>query len=150
VRYLILLLFSISFSSHAEEVTEIYCNIAHQSNQSELRIIMGAFSPVELALRSPGQQEYRTQDMNIENVINDYASVQHTFMAKPNITTDMIDWSQTTSCYVEVGTQWYFEFNYEMNLYQVQLVPHYIKKDEQDRTCVTPRVPPQTKALLCY
>lgn len=141
----LIFIFTLNFSIFADD-SFVYCSLKNQENQSELRITMDEFEPIELALRSPNENEYRVQSMNITNVIGTYQTDTHAFFAKPNITSEMIDWSQTNSCFVEVGTQWYFNFDYSNATYHVQLSPNFIKREE---SCITPRFPLQTKELSC-
>jgi len=129
--------------------TQIYCNILGEENQSELRINMGPLSPTELALRSPGDSNYRIQNMNIQNIFGSFEEEKHSFQAQPNITTEMIDWSQISNCYVRAGTQWYFTFDYFQGLFSMQLAPFFVKKDPKDRTCITPRAIPRNQRLIC-
>ena len=147
MHFLILLSLLIGSTSLAEETSFLYCKIANQPQHSTLRITMDKTSPLELALMSPKEQNFRPQKMTIKNVHGDYSKEQHTFIAKPDIQPDMIDWSKHSSCFLEVGTQWYFNFNYSTEVFFVQLLPYFVKETEN---CVTNRHQPQTKLLNCF
>jgi hypothetical protein len=147
--FLVSLLFIATKAVSAQDI-QIYCNIVNQPGQSELRVTMNSLNPTELALRSPNEDNFRPMNMTIENIIGDFSSTEHTFAAKPNVTSDMIDWENEARCFTEVGSQWYFHFNYVSQFYYVQIMPFYVVNENlTDEICVTPRVPPQTKQLDC-
>lgn len=140
-------IFLFSLEGFCNEVTQVFCNVVNQPQYSELRVLMEKEIPSELALREPLEENFRPQDMIITNILGSFDSSKHSFMAKPNITPEMIDWSKETGCYKHVDTQWHFVFDYEADFYYVQLMPYFVK---EYNTCVTPRVPPMNNQLTCY
>lgn len=122
---------------------ELHCTIADDPSASSLKITYTDEHPVLLSLKSPGAEHYRDLDMNIELVIKNEG--RETFSAKPKLFKD-IDWTSFPDCFVEIGTQWYFEFDLSREIYGVYLTPYF---QRQSPRCPTPRFRPQAKALNC-
>ncbi len=125
---------------------EVLCNQINQPQVSELKIsydILG--EPQGLYLRSPKATEFRPLNFVIEVVTPLGMTGHETFSAKPQ--DPVIDWSQETECFKEVGTLMYFLFWHSENKFFVELYPYYVT---QSKSCVTPRVQTQLMPLECH
>lgn len=127
--------------------SDLSCHLADKPGQSELLIEYNGNTPVSMYLRSPDESHYRKQNVSV-NVIQSRKSGPsgtESFVARP-IPPEEIPWDEIEECYAHIGTLWYFQFDHDRALYQVQFVPEYAKEHP---TCVPPRFPPQTHALDC-
>jgi hypothetical protein len=114
-------------------------------NVSELRVDYVENSPQALYLRSPGEEDYRLQNLEIQVITQKTEEGVESFSARPHLPED-IDWSQEPYCFKEVGTQWFFQFYHSQNLYAVHLAPYFVTSTP---SCVPPRVPPDQRRLAC-
>lgn len=133
------------FLSSQSYGSDFICNLVDRPNSSELKITYDENTPTSVALRSPNEENYRTLDARVEVVFEKDSSERETFLVRPNLNYE-IDWKKTPNCFVEIGTQWYFVFNHETQVYHVQLLPYFVTETP---TCQTPRFQPQTQALDC-
>jgi|GEM_PF-4975727 len=141
------LLFTLSFSitlgaqAFAKDIT---CSIVNDPSASTLLIQYAEDgTPFLLALKSPESSEYRALNMIIEPI--SLGSGVDSFSAKPELSKE-IDWSKEPSCFKEIGTQWYFVLNFDLQKYSVYLTPALVTENNR---CIPPRFSPQGKALDC-
>ena len=127
--------------------SDLSCHLADKPGQSELLIEYDENKPVSMYLRSPGESRYRKQNVSVSLIKarKSGPSGDESFVARPVPPQD-IPWEEIEECYAHIGTLWYFQFDHDRSLYQVQFVPEYAKEYD---TCVPPRFPPQTNALDC-
>lgn len=130
---------------HLHAKDSLICDMVYNSNASTLRIDYIDQKPQSLYLRSPGDDEFRLQNMRVEVVSQKNELNEESFVAKP-IISEPIDWSEEPHCFKEIGTQWYFMFRPQESSFLVQLVPYFARAYE---TCQLPRFQPQTHPLFC-
>jgi hypothetical protein len=147
IRILLGVLTSCFAFSHLAQADSILCNLIDQPNASEVRLDYSEEIVSDVYLRSPGDTVYRPLPVTINMVVrkSETKGQSEAILVKPIPPKD-INWEEIESCYLEVGTTWYFEFSYARDAYQVQFVPFYAVEFPR---CVTPRVKPQTHRLGC-
>lgn len=125
----------------------VLCELIDRPNSSEVRLDYSEDIVTEVFLRSPDDTVYRPLPVSINMVVkkSETQGRSEAILVKPIPPKD-INWAEVESCYLEVGTTWYFEFSYTQDAYQVQFVPFYAVEFPR---CVTPRVKPQTHRLDC-
>lgn len=123
------------------------CTLADQQNMSELKVDYVDQEAVAVSLKSPGSDIYRQLPVSIEMVFkrNQNARGYEAIWVKP-LPPQGFDWSKVDECFVEAGTNWYFEFSHSTNQYQVQFVLNFLVANS---SCVTPHVQPQIHPLNC-
>ncbi len=141
---LLALFITLSFST-SSFAKDLFCNLIEKPDSSELRITYTEDVPTAVALRSPGSEEFRQLNADVEVVFPDTPQGYESFSVKPRSTQE-VDWSKEPQCFKEIGTQWYFMMYHGKGQYLVQFLPHYIKQNER---CVLPRSRPQTQPLSC-
>jgi hypothetical protein len=142
LKFILTATLSILFVTSAS-ADELVCFIAGDANSSTLKVSYAEGHPTQLSLKSPESDVYRALDLNIEEVVKSEGT--ESFSAKPKIQSP-IDWDTEPNCFKEVGTQWYFVFDYTKEFYGVYLTPYF---ELQNPKCRTPRFRPQPKPLSC-
>ncbi len=140
-----LYIYSIFFFHFAAFGADTYCTIVDEPLSSSLKISYESEVPIAVSLKSPGESEYRTLMMNVEQVIKSSTGYE-SISATPYIDYE-IDWSKEFNCYKVIGSQWYLELSRSNNQYVVSISPYYLKKEV---SCRLPRNKPRSKALDCH
>lgn len=140
---LTVLLVSLFVFDSSAEARNLLCRISGDASSSTLKVEYAEDTPTSLYLKSPNSETYRDLNLDLEVVFSDEDS--ESFSAKPKVP-ENIDWSTQPNCFIEIGTQWYFVFNFKQETYGVYLTPFFVLKDNK---CVPPRYKPQPKPLEC-
>jgi len=124
---------------------ELICEMAKE-NTSILKIDYVDNIPLEISLKSPGDDQWRPMNLDLKPVLGGPAEDVELLSVTPFEILDL-DWDKLPHCYVEIGTQWFFTFNHEKQNYSVQLMPYLQKKT---KSCVPPKFRPQGHSLNCH